>query len=365
MRKPCPVLLMTRSLGLGGSERQLTEIAKALDRVEFEPHVGCFHAEGFRAEELRASRVPILRLNVPSFVRPGVLAGALELGRYLEEHQVQLVHTFDVPLNLFGVPVARFFRTPRVVSSQRAHRALTPGLRRGLLRVTDRLVDAIVVNCEAVRRELVECDRVPARLIHLCNNGIDAGSYESVRGRREGPVVIGVICALRPEKGLETLIQAFAQLGERAARLLIVGSGPALDGLQALAAKLDLKDRCVFEPATKHVAERLRTIDIFVLPSLSEAFSNSLMEAMASGCCVVASRVGGNPELVIEEESGLLFHAGDSADLARCLDRLLNDDGLRERLAEAGTRRIREHFTIAAAAQRMAAIYRSVLEGQR
>jgi glycosyltransferase involved in cell wall biosynthesis len=362
MRKPCPVLLMTRSLGLGGSERQLTEIAKALDRAEFEPHVGCFHAEGFRAEELRAAQVPILRLNVPSFVKPAVVTGALALGRYLEEHQIQLVHTFDVPLNLFGVPVARLFRTPRLISSQRAHRALTPGLRRGLLRVTDRLVDAIVVNCEAVRRELVEIDRVPASFIHLCYNGLDARLYESVREPREGPVVVGVICALRPEKGLDTLLEAFARLGQREARLLIVGSGPALDGLQALAAKLDLRDRCVFEPATKHVAERLRDIDVFVLPSLSEAFSNSLMEAMASGCCVVASRVGGNPELVIEEESGLLFRPGDSADLARCLGRLLTDGGLRERLGAAGTRRIREHFSIASAAQRMGAVYRSVLD---
>jgi glycosyltransferase involved in cell wall biosynthesis len=354
---------MTRSLGLGGSERQLTETAKALDRAEFEPHVGCFHAEGFRAEELRASGMPILRLNVSSFLKPAVVTGALALGRYIEEHQIQLVHTFDVPLNLFGAPVARFFRAPRVISSQRAHRALTPGLRRGLLRVTDRLVDAIVVNCEAVRRELVEFDRVPPRLIHLCYNGIDAGLYESMRGGHEGPVVIGVICALRPEKGLDTLLDAFARLDPGEARLLIMGSGPALGGLQTLAAKLELGDRCRFEPATKYVAEGLRGIDIFVLPSLSEAFSNSLMEAMASGCCVVASRVGGNPELVIEGESGLLFQAGDSADLAGCLDGLLSDASLRKQLAEAGTRRIREHFSIASAAQRMGAIYRSVLDG--
>jgi glycosyltransferase involved in cell wall biosynthesis len=233
-----------------------------------------------------------------------------------------------------------------------------------LLRVTDRLADAIVVNCMAVRRELVELDRVPPHMIHLCYNGIDASLYESVRGRRESPLVIGVICALRPEKGLETLIAAFARLDQHDARLLIVGSGPALGSLQALAAKLGLADRCVFEPATKHVAERLRGIDIFVLPSLSEALSNSLMEAMASGCCVVASRVGGNPELVIEEESGLLFIPGDSGDLALCLDRLLTDDGLRERMASAGPQRIREHFTIGGAVERMGAIYRRALEGQ-
>ncbi|PWT99253.1 MAG: hypothetical protein C5B51_27520 [Terriglobia bacterium] len=363
MPESCPVLLMTRSLGLGGSERQLAEIAKALDRSVFQPHVGCFHAEGFRAEELRASGVPIVCLPVKSFRGPTLFTGALALGRYLQEHQIRLVHTFDVPLNLFGVPVARMFRTRRVISSQRAHRALTPGLRRQFLRLTDRLVDAIVVNSEAVRRDLVEVDRVPSRIIHLCYNGIDATLYPRRTESRQSPLVIGVICALRPEKGLATLLEGFARLGRnREIRLLIVGSGPALADLQALGRKLPLGDRCTFEPAVKDVARWLRRIDIFVLPSLSEAFSNSLMEAMACGCCVVASRVGGNPELVVDQETGLLFRPGDSADLARALESLLEDNLLREKLASAGAMRIREQFTIARAAERMAEIYRTVLD---
>jgi glycosyltransferase involved in cell wall biosynthesis len=355
---------MTRSLGLGGTERQLTEIAKALDRSQFTPHVGCFQAEGFRAQELRASGVPIAQFHVSSFLGPALFTGAFALGRYLREHAIQIVHTFDVPLNLFGVPVARFYRTPRVVSSQRAFRALTPGLRRYLLRLTDRLVDAIVVNSEAVRLDLIQADRVPPRLIHLCYNGIDAQLFQPAARPREGPVVIGVICALRPEKGVETLIEAFGRLGSWPdARLRIVGSGPALPELQALAASLKLGDRCVFEPATSVVAETLREIDIFVLPSLSESFSNSLMEAMACGCCVVASRVGGNEELIVDGETGLLFPAHESGGLARCLDQLLGNGDLRALLASAGSRRIREHYTIARAAERVAEIYRGVLGG--
>jgi glycosyltransferase involved in cell wall biosynthesis len=226
------------------------------------------------------------------------------------------------------------------------------------------MVDAIVVNSEAVRRELTEADGAPPRLIHLCYNGIDAERFVPPATPREGPLVIGVICALRPEKGLDTLLEAFARLRpETDAVLRITGSGPCLPQLQARAAELGLGRRCVFEPGTKQVAERLQAIDIFVLPSLSEAFSNSLMEAMACGCCVVASRVGGNPELVIDGESGLLFRAGDPADLAKYLALLVADAGLRQRLASGGVQRIREHFTIAQAAQRMAAIYHTVLAG--
>jgi len=355
---------MTRSLGLGGTERQVTEIAKALDRSQFEPHVGCFEAEGFRAEELRAAGVPIVQFHVPSFLGPGVFTGALAVRRYLREHAIRLVHTFDVPLNLFGVPVARFNRTPRVISSQRAFRSLTPGLRRYLLRFTDQLVDGIVVNSEAVRRDLIDNDHVPARLIHLCYNGTDTEQFHSAARTCEGLVVIGVISALRPEKGIETLIEAFGQLEPLPdIRLGIVGSGPSLPGLEALARKLDLGDRCMFGPATASVAEMLQDIDIFVLPSLSESFSNALMEAMACGCCVVASRVGGNPELIIDKQTGLLFPPGDSDALARCLDLLLRDPDLRGRLAAAGNRRIRERFTTAQAAATMAEIYQNVLSG--
>jgi L-malate glycosyltransferase len=358
--------LLTRSLGLGGTERQLAEMAKALDRAAFRPHVGCFHAEGFRAEELRAAGVPVVRFPVTSFLGPSVLSGLATMGRYMREHNIRLVHTFDVPLNLFGVPAARFLRVPCVLSSQRAHRALTPGIRRRLLRLTDRMVDGIVVNSDAVRRELIEADRVPPRLIHLCYNGIDAAFFESHRPPAAGPIVIGLICALRPEKSVETLLEAFARwnVPQTAARLRITGTGPSLPSLEQLARKLNLGNRCTFEPATNYIPAALEDIDIFVLPSLSESLSNSLMEAMASGCCVVASKAGGNPELVTDQQTGLLFPAGDSAALTACLDLLLRNATLRRRLAAAAAERMRTEFTMERAARRMAEIYAEVLRSK-
>src|SRR5205823_11528833 len=116
-----------------------------------------------------------------------------------------------------------------------------------------------------------------------------------------------------------------------------------------------------FEPATPHVAEWLSAIDIFVLPSRSEALSNSLMEAMACGCCPVASNVGGNPELVRAGETGLLFRAGDPEDLASSLRTLIGQPDLRRDLAAHAESLIRANFSTAAAARRMAEIYRAVL----
>src|SRR5205085_3395064 len=102
MSAAVPILLMARELGLGGTERQLTEIARTIDREQFAPHVGCLHAEGLRGAELEAAGVPIARFAVRSLYRPSTIRAAREMGRYLKQHRIQLVHTYDVPMNLFG-----------------------------------------------------------------------------------------------------------------------------------------------------------------------------------------------------------------------------------------------------------------------
>src|ERR1700685_1387917 len=134
MPDPIPGMLMVRELGPGGTERQLTELARALDPFRFQVHVGCFH-EGIRANELRLAGIPLVRLPGTSFMNPSAVAGAWQLGLYLRRRKIRLVHTFDYPLNCFGVPVARAFGIPVVLSSQRFHRHLTPGPYLRLLRM--------------------------------------------------------------------------------------------------------------------------------------------------------------------------------------------------------------------------------------
>ena len=368
MSGPRPVLLLAHSLDLGGTERQMTEVAKGLDRQRFEPHIATFHPQGIRADELRAHGVPVLHLPVTSFVSGSALQGGLALIRYIRQHRIRLVHSFDVPLNIFAVPFARLAHDPVVLSSQRAHRSLTPGIYTRLLRITDQMVDGIVVNCEHMREHLMNDERVPSSLIHLCYNGIDLAVFHRERKPALPPehtVVIGVVCALRPEKGLTNLLEAFARLhrNHANARLLIVGSGPMLSELEALAEALNVRAWCRFEPKTADVAPWMRAMDIFVLPSLSEALSNSLMEAMACGCCCVASRVGGNPELLGNDESrGLLFAKGDSADLAKALERLIGGAAARAHFSQAGHRFIHESFSQSRSVKRMEKIYEEFLD---
>jgi glycosyltransferase involved in cell wall biosynthesis len=364
---PRPLLLVCQELTQGGSERQLVEIARALDRTRFTPHVACLRPHGIRYEELRAAGIPVATFPLTSFAKPiELLRAAARLGRYIQHHGIQLVHSFDTPGNIFAVPAARAFQTPVVLSSQRAFRDLAGPRWRHALRLTDRVVDAVVVNCRRMEEHLVEDERVPRGRIRLCYNGIDTRVFYPAAVLRQEPLrgarlVIGVVCALRPEKGVPVLLQAFARICQPGMRLVVVGSGAMRPALEAMRGELGLAESCLFIPSTKEVAPWLRSFDIFVLPSFSEALSNALMEAMACGCACAASSVGGNPELVQEGETGLLFRPGDPADLARALAILIAQPDLRQTLAAAAAGFIRAQFTQERAASNMGAIYDSFL----
>jgi glycosyltransferase involved in cell wall biosynthesis len=358
---------MVRELGLGGSERQTVETARSLDRREFSPHVACFHAEGLRRRDLEDAGVPILTLPVRSLFGLSALHGARLLSRYIRRHAIQLFSTSYTPFHLFCFPAVRMARTPVFLSGHRFHRELTPLFGRRLLRITDRLADGVVVNCQALVRHMVQDEGLKPSRVLLCHNGIDTEMFQPgpavLRSTvlKDAELVIGVVCGLRAEKRLDLLFEAFARIAAPGRKLVIVGSGPLRSEIEALASRLSLHPYCHFEPATTAVTDWLRAIDVFVLPSRSESLSNSLMEAMACGCAVIASDTGGNPELVSHDSTGVLFPSGDVEALASAVARLADNLSLRARLGARAASFIRERFTLAQAAQRMAAIYREKL----
>jgi glycosyltransferase involved in cell wall biosynthesis len=367
--QPAPILLMSRQLSYGGTEKQIAEVAKGLDRDRFQAHVGCFVPGGMRADELSAAGIPIVPFDVRSFKSPSALSAARHMGRYIHENNIKIVHTFDVPTDIFGVFTAAAYKTPFIISSQRAQRRLSDRRTRALLRLTDKLSDRVVVNCDAVRRELIAQSKLPDERIRLVYNGIDIEMFNpGLRPRRpelkNAGIVIGVVCALRPEKGLDLLLQAFAKIAPEfpQATLAIVGSGPIENELKALAKNIGIMNRCLFEPATIYVAEWLRCIDIFVLPSLAEALSNSIMEAMACGCSVIASDVGGNPELVLDGRTGLLFESGNVDQLTQRLRLLIPNEELRKRLSMTSARFMREEFSNPVSLKKMQAVYDELLQ---
>lgn len=351
-----PVLLTCYTLEAGGTERQLTEMAKALRASQFAPHVGCLRKQGMRVSELEAAGVPVVEFPVRSLRSWRILPAAWQFWRYCQSQQIHIFHAFDVPTGALLAPLAHRAGVPIVLTSQRAYRAMFPRLYQTLIRRTDRFVDGIVVNCEALRHDLQHNENVPPQRIHLCYNGLDPDRFHPAGRISNDPPTIGTVSVLRPEKGIDLLIDAaaIAQVP-----LQIVGSGSEQEALEQQARHN--KVSCQFTPATRDVEELYRRLSIFVLPSRTEALSNSLMEAMASGCCVIASRVGGSPELVRHGETGLLFDAGNAADLAVQIQRAIHNADERRAMSQAASQFIRTSFTIERAAQCLTGLYRGLL----
>jgi glycosyltransferase involved in cell wall biosynthesis len=354
---------MVRELGIGGCERDLTKVAKHLDRSRFTPHVGCFRDQGLRRAELEAAGVPVVRFPVHSFRSLSVFRALAAFRRYAKQHRIALVHAFDVPTNIFGSAGARFSGLPFVASQLWFRESIYSGWRLHLLAM--RAAKAVVVNSHAVEERLLrEQPRLRGR-VHVSHNGVETEFFHPLEDPpTDGPLVIGSVCALRQEKRMDLLLDAFARLRATRSgiRLLIVGSGDMLASLQQQRDRLGIGGDCIFEPAKEDVSCWMRRIDIFALCSDSESFPNALLEAMASGCCAVGSRIGGVPELIADARSGLLFEPGNAADLAAKLASVVDDPCLRVRLAREAVRTAREDFSIEAAVARLETLYDRVLE---
>ena len=360
-----PILLLCNELNFGGTEGQFVEIACRLDRSRWDPHVSCVRAEGPQRARLGAAGVHAWSCGRGSFKSPRFAVAVVKLASFLRAHRVRLVHCFEFYSNLLGVPAARLARVPVVIASQRDLGNLRPPSQRRLHNVALRLADYVVVNTGTVAERLEKARIVAPTRIVVIPNGVDCTRFSPSQGEDHpsGRILIGAVAMLRPEKGLVDLVQAAGHVVERCpqARFLIWGEGPLRPQLEGLVRDLGLGGAFALAGATLEPEAALRQLDIFVLPSLSEACSNALLEAMASGRAVVATRVGGTPALVEDEVTGLLVPPGDPAALAKAILRLIEEPALASALAARAQKWVRAEFGIDRMVARFEALYDTVL----
>jgi glycosyltransferase involved in cell wall biosynthesis len=328
------VLLMGDTLRVGGTEGQFVELACRLDRSRWRVEVGCIRPEGPLRARLDAEGIRPWATGPSSFKSPGVVAAVAALRRRIQEARIVLVHSFDFYSNLLALPAARLAGVRAAVASQRDLGDLRPRAQGVLHRRCLRLATHVAVNSDAVR-ERVEAHGIDPRRVVVLENGVDLSRFRPAdKGRARTSRRVGVLSNLRPEKGLSDLVRAMALVRERRpdVELVIWGDGPMREELDALLRSLALDPALVLRGTTSGPDAALRDMDVFVLPSLSEASSNGLMEAMATGLPVIATAVGGNPRLVQHEVTGLLTPAADTSALAATILRLLEDGAFAARL---------------------------------
>lgn len=359
------------SLEAGGPLTHLRDLAPSVAAEGVDVRVVCADersAASFETAGVRAVARP-LRHKLD-------LAGAARIRAELAGAEV--VHTHDRrsgllvrPLaraagarsvhTLHGVPDELFGRVGRQVPVEdpTASRLRLLWLEHGLLGIEALLsrLGAVVVPSQALADYAVRAG-FPARRIRVIPNGIPLRRHDP--GRSHDPLVIGTAALLQRRKGIDVLLRASARLATPH-RLVILGDGPQLDELEALAARLGASAE--FRGFVPDLAERMEELDVFVLPSRGENLPIAILEAMASAVPVVATRVGGVPEVIVDGESGLLVEPEDVDGLAAALGRLAEDEQLRERVGRAGAARIGESFEAGLVARQMVALYRELVDG--
>jgi glycosyltransferase involved in cell wall biosynthesis len=311
MWSPVPVAIFLSSFDPGGTERQMIELIRRLDRRRFDVHVACFHRRGGWLPRVEAAAASVAEFPISGFRKTATVAQARRFGHWCRERRIALVHTADLYANIFGLPAAAFAGVAvRVANRRELNPDKSPG-QIALQRAAYACAHVVVANSRAAANRLAREHVAPSR-IRVVPNGVDPGRYP---GRETDRPIrrIATVANLRTEKAHEVLFEAATMVLRRYsdAEFLIAGDGPRRDELEALARRLGIDRRVRFLGHCEDVPDLLASSDLFVLPSRSEAFPNAVLEAMAAGLPVIATRVGGIVELIEHQRTGVLVPPDD------------------------------------------------------
>jgi len=353
-------------LQLGGMEQVVIQLTRVLDRDRFDVSVLCLRSEGPFAEELRDAGIPVLRLEQRS-AGPDYFAFR-RLWASFRRDPVTVVHTHNTEAMLTAGLGGALARVPTLVHTDHA-REFPDKLR---YMVAEHLIARayyrVVGVSDHTTRELARYEKIPRHKLMTIPNGIDPAPFAAaaepgatrqalgIAGR--GPV-LGIGAKLRPEKRIGDLIEAVSHLRAEFPEivLLIAGVGGEEKRLRRAAADHGVADAVRFLGLRRDMPDILRALDVMVLPSSREGNPMILLEALAAGVPVVASRVGGIPEVIEHGRNGSLVEPFRPRALAGELARLLRDPELRARYNREGRRTFEERYSAQAMARRYEAIY--------
>lgn len=361
---------VVETLNRGGLERVVVELVRAQRRRGHECNVVCLYHEGLYGELLRREGFEVVDCGK----RDGFDAKALwRMRRALRRHRTEVLHSHNGPPHYYARLAAIGLGIPCIVNTRHGMGATTRHARRErLFRWTVRHTDAVVAVCDAARRRFVENGGLPADKVVTVRNGIDLDGFppsnDEMRTalRRELGLafdsrVIGAVGRLDSKKDPMMLLDAFTRIAGRDSRdaLVYVGDGALRPELVATATERGLAARVRFLGDRDDVARWLQGFDVFALPSLTEGYSLALLEACAAALPIVATDVGGNPEIVREGINGTLVPAANPEAMANALTAMLSDPVQAARMGEAGRAWVVEQGSVDAMVSRYEELYRA------
>jgi glycosyltransferase involved in cell wall biosynthesis len=370
------VVFLIDSLGWGGAERLLLDYLPHLRSQGFDPVVCALHERGGNpvADEIRALGIPVDTVPVERLRDPSALP---RLVRYLRSRGADVVHTQLEFADGIGSVAARIARVPTVSTQHTMFEARRFSRSWARNRLGDLALavasSTIIAVSDEARRHYEAARPYPRRKLVTLRNGIDLTRFDA--SAREGPAVrreLGIppdapvvlsVSVLRRDKGIQEMIAGLGSLAATAPGVvyLIVGDGDHRAALEAAARERGVAGRVVFAGSRTDVPRVMAAADVFVHPTYVDALPTVLAEAAAAGLPIVASRVGGVPEMCLDGRNGLLVPPGDVPALTAAVEGLLTDPALAGRMGAAGRQVARERFDIRTQAARLTDIYRRAM----
>ncbi len=368
------VLYLIDKMGRGGAQTHLLVLASHLDRARFAPSITCLLYEGEMADAVRAAGLPLEALGARRIYGPSALRAFLRLVRRLRTERPAIVQTYLTSANVFGALAARAAGIQRLLTTRRDtgfgdSRALSRALT-----LTSRGATRILCVSRDVAEVVARREGADPSKLAVIPNGIDLDRF-SPRGRRlemrrrmelpDSALVAITVTHITPVKGMDVLARAAPSVVERhpEVRFVVVGDGDEPDeaSFRRLLDDLGLRDRFLLVGDRTDVPDLLEAADLFVLPSRSEGQPNALIEAMAMGLPIVATRVGGVPEVALDGEEAILVPPDSPEALASACASVLDSADLRCRLGASARARARREHDAAIMARQYEKLYGDIL----
>ncbi|MDF0752170.1 glycosyltransferase [Marinobacter sp. 71-i] len=340
-------------------------LIKGLDRARFEPVLLVFRDSEYLQKHGCPCTYHVLGQTRVFSLKTWV--ALWKMARRFRMSGVQLAHVFFNDASVLCPPVFRLNGIKTIISRRDMGYWYTP-VYRAMLALSGRFVSAAITNSEAVRQVTARSEPLAPSQVHVIYNGYDLGASSGdlpadlaeLRFRHPNAVFAGLVANIRPIKRMEDAVMAFGKLNQRGhdLHLVLIGDGNQGD-LRLLSSQQGVADRIHFLGPRADVKACLKALDIGLLCSESEGFSNAIIEYMQAGLPVVCSNVGGNQEAVEHNETGYLYPCGDIGSLTKHLEALSKSKELRKRIGDNALRRARERFNM----DTMVAKHQDIYEG--
>lgn len=344
---------------IAGSEKNITQLLTQIDKKKFQFYVACF-VDGDLAEEMRGKGYPIYKLYGAGVHTLRGLKNLSFLRNVVREKNISLIVTYHEASDFYGLIVSKLCNIP-IISNRRDMGFKADFHHRIIYRAFGKCFNAVITVSHAVEREVVTRGWFPSKKIFTIYNGVKLEDYENGAKERDTKrkmgisvdrPVVGMIANLRRIKGIYPFIEAASIIHHQGSEIEFLIAGDDLGELGCTRKDLEsfVKNLCMeqsihFLGKRTDIPDLISTFDVAVVPSLSEGFSNVVLEYMAAAKPLVATLVGGNGEVVKHGETGLLVPPGDPSALAEAIVTILKDKELALNLGTEGRRQVHEKFT--------------------